>query len=237
MLKYNCIIVEDEPLAAEILVDYISQVPFLQLKSVCSDAIYAMEVLQTEKIDLIFLDIHLPKLKGMDFLESLKTPPSVIITSAYKDYAIQAFEVSVIDYLLKPIRFNRFLKAVGKINQPARTALSEPPQAGAEERKYLYFNVGKRKVKIFIDEILMIESLREYVRITTPDKNILVKFQLNEMEEMLSKNIFLRIHRSFIVSKDKISAFTATGVEIDGKQIPIGRSYKVVVISILERGC
>jgi DNA-binding LytR/AlgR family response regulator len=237
MLKYNCIIVEDEPLAAEILVDYISQVPFLQLKSVCSDAIYAMEVLQTEKIDLIFLDIHLPKLKGMDFLESLKTPPSVIITSAYKDYAIQAFEVSVIDYLLKPIRFNRFLKAVGKINQPARTASSEPSQAAAEERKYLYFNVGKRKVKIFIDEILMIESLREYVRITTPDKNILVKFQLNEMEEMLSRNNFLRIHRSFIVSKDKISAFTATGVEIDGRQIPIGRSYKEVVISILERGC
>jgi DNA-binding LytR/AlgR family response regulator len=236
MLKYNCIIVEDEPLAAEILVDYISQVPFLQLKSVCSDAIYAMEVLQTEKIDLIFLDIHLPKLKGMDFLESLKTPPSVIITSAYKDYAIQAFEVSVIDYLLKPIRFNRFLKAVGKINQPARTALSEAPQTMAEERKYLYFNVGKRKVKIFIDEILMIESLREYVRITTPDKNILVKFQLNEMEEMLSKSNFLRVHRSFIVSKDKISAFTATGVEIDGRQIPIGRSYKEVVISILERG-
>jgi DNA-binding LytR/AlgR family response regulator len=228
--------VEDEPLAAEILVDYISQVPFLQLKSVCSDAIYAMEVLQTEKIDLIFLDIHLPKLKGMDFLESLKSPPSVIITSAYKDYAIQAFEVSVIDYLLKPIRFNRFLKAVGKINQPARTALSEPTQGAADERKYLYFNVGKRKVKIFIDEILMIESLREYVRITTPDKNILVKFQLNEMEEMLSKNNFLRIHRSFIVSKDKISAFTATGVEIDGRQIPIGRSYKEVVISILERG-
>jgi DNA-binding LytR/AlgR family response regulator len=236
MLKYNCIIVEDEPLAAEILVDYISQVPFLELKSVCSDAIYAMEVLQTEKIDLIFLDIHLPKLKGMDFLESLKTPPSVIITSAYKDYAIQAFEVSVIDYLLKPIRFNRFLKAVGKINQPARTASSEPSQAAAEERKYLYFNVGKRKVKIFIDEILMIESLREYVRITTPDKNILVKFQLNEMEEMLSKNNFLRVHRSFIVSKDKISAFTATGVEIDGRQVPIGRSYKEVVISILERG-
>jgi DNA-binding LytR/AlgR family response regulator len=228
--------VEDEPLAAEILVDYISQVPFLQLKSVCSDAIYAMEVLQTEKIDLIFLDIHLPKLKGMDFLESLKTPPSVIITSAYKDYAIQAFEVSVIDYLLKPIRFNRFLKAVGKINQPARTVLSEPGHAAAEERKYLYFNVGKRRVKIFIDEILMVESLREYVRITTPDKNILVKFQLNEMEEMLSKSNFLRIHRSFIVSKDKISAFTATGVEIDGKQIPSGRSYKEVVISILERG-
>jgi DNA-binding LytR/AlgR family response regulator len=236
MLKYNCIIVEDEPLAAEILVDYISQVPFLELKSVCSDAIYAMEVLQTEKIDLIFLDIHLPKLKGMDFLESLKTPPSVIITSAYKDYAIQAFEVSVIDYLLKPIRFNRFLKAVGKINQPARTALPVPAHTATEERKYLYFNVGKRKVKIFIDEILMIESLREYVRITTRDKNILVKFQLNEMEEMLSKNIFLRIHRSFIVSKDKISAFTATGVEIDGKQIPIGRSYKEVVIAALERG-
>jgi DNA-binding LytR/AlgR family response regulator len=235
MLKYNCIIVEDEPLAAEILVDYIGQVPFLQLKSVCSDAIFAMEILQTEKIDLIFLDIHLPKLKGMDFLESLKTPPAIIITSAYKDYALQAFEASVIDYLLKPIRFNRFLKAVNKINQPVHAYSAELLTASSADRKYLYFNVGKKKVKIFIDDILLIESLREYVRITTSDKNILVKFQLNEMEELLSNNNFLRVHRSFIVSKDKICAFTATELEINDKRIPIGRSYKEFVIAALER--
>jgi len=248
MLKYNCLIVEDEPLAAEILVDYIGQVPFLELKGVCSDAIFAMEILQTEKIDLIFLDIHLPKLKGMDFLESLKVPPGVIVTSAYKDYALQAFEVGVIDYLLKPIRFNRFLKAVNKMNQPARPGGPAPAASAVGqgmmpvmspamvERKYLYFNVGKKKVKIYPDEILSIESLREYVRITTEDKSILVKYALNEMEELLSKDHFLRIHRSFIVSKDKITAFTATDVEIDGKQIPIGRSYKELVMAVLERG-
>lgn len=235
MLKYNCIVVEDEPLAAEILVDYIGQVPFLELKHVCSDAIYAMEILQTEKIDLIFLDIHLPKLKGMDFLESLKTPPAVIITSAYKDYALQAFDEGVIDYLLKPIRFNRFLKAVNKIHQPVRAVAPEPIAATGQERKYLYFNVGKKKVKIYLDEILSIESLREYVRVTTAEKSILVKFALNEVEELLSKDNFLRVHRSFIVSKDKITAFTATEVEIGGKQIPIGRSYKELVMAVLER--
>jgi DNA-binding LytR/AlgR family response regulator len=248
MLKYNCLVVEDEPLAAEILADYIGQVPFLEMKGVCSDAIFAMEILQTEKIDLIFLDIHLPKLKGMDFLESLKVAPCVIVTSAYKDYALQAFEVGVIDYLLKPIRFNRFLKAVNKMNQAVRATGPAPGASAAEagttpvmtaampDRKYLYFNVGKKKVKIYPDEILSIESLREYVRITTVDKSILVKYALNEMEELLPKDHFLRIHRSFIVSKDKITAFTATDVEIDGKQIPIGRSYKELVMAVLERG-
>jgi DNA-binding LytR/AlgR family response regulator len=236
MLKYSCLVIEDEPLAAEILVDYIRQVPFLELRSVCSDAIYAMEILQTEKIDLIFLDIHLPKLKGMDFLESLKVLPSIIITSAYKDYALQAFDVGVIDYLLKPIRFNRFLRAVSKINQPNRAHTAEFPAAGATERKHVYFNVGKKRVKIYLDEILYVESLRDYVQISTPDKSILVKYNITEMEGVLSNEHFLRIHRSFIVSKSKITAFTATDVEIGGKQIPIGRSYKDLVISLLEGG-
>jgi DNA-binding LytR/AlgR family response regulator len=233
MLKYSCIIVEDEPLAAEVLSDYINQVPFLELKGVCSDAIYAMEVLQGEKIDLIFLDIHLPKLKGLEFLESLKNPPAVIITSAYNEYALQGFDLNVVDYLLKPIRFNRFLKAVNKLKQQQDGTLpSSTPVPG--DRLYIFFNVGKKRVKIYLDEILFIESLREYVRITTGDKSILTKFQLSEIEGLLAKNNFLRIHRSFIVAKDKIEAFTATDVEIAGKQIPIGRSYKELVISLLE---
>jgi DNA-binding LytR/AlgR family response regulator len=236
MLKYSCIIVEDEPLAAEVLTDYVKQVPFLVMKAVCVDAIYAMEMLQTEKIDLIFLDIHLPKLKGFEFLESLKSPPRVIITSAYKEYALQAFELNVIDYLLKPIRFSRFLKAVNKLRQEQETGLSVSAPAAPHERNYFFFNVGKKKVKVFLDEILYIESLREYVRITTREKGILTKFQLSEIEELLSRNNFLRVHRSFIVSKDKISAFTATDVEINNKSIPIGRSYKELVIAVLERG-
>ncbi|MEP6466769.1 MAG: LytTR family DNA-binding domain-containing protein [Parafilimonas sp.] len=234
MLKYNCIIVEDEPLAAEVLTDYIHQVPFLQLSDVCTDAIFAMEKLQSEKIDLMFLDIHLPKLKGLDFLETLKTPPHVIVTSAYKDYALQGYELNVIDYLLKPIRFNRFLKAVSKLNQHTPQTVNAPTNTINTERRSFFFNVGKKRVKIFIDEILYIESLREYVRITTKDKSILTKFQLNEIEDLLSKNNFLRIHRSFIAAKDKIAAFTATDVEINNKSIPIGRSYKELVLSVLQ---
>src|SRR5882757_3550846 len=139
MLKYSCIIVEDEPLSAEILTDYIKQVPFLELKTVCVDAIYAMEILQKEKIDLIFLDIHLPRIKGLEFLESLRNPPPVIIVSAYKEYALQGFELNVIDYLLKPVRFSRFLKSVNKLHQqqpvPSLPAASGMPG----ERTYFFF--------------------------------------------------------------------------------------------------
>jgi DNA-binding LytR/AlgR family response regulator len=233
MLKYSCIIVEDEPLAVEILTDYINQIPFLELKYVCGDAIYAMEVLQQEKIDLIFLDIHLPKLKGIDFLESLKYPPRVIITSAYQEYALQAFDGNVTDYLLKPIRFSRFLKAVNKLNQQA-PILAAIPGLSLPERKFLFFNVAKKKVKIYLDEIFYIESLREYVRITAQGTTIMTKFPLNEVEDLFASNNFIRVHRSFIVSKERITAFSATEVEINGIQIPIGRTYKEFVLSVLE---
>ncbi len=233
MQQYNCIIVEDEPLAAEVLQDYIRQVPFLQLRGICADAIYALEMLQTEKIDLIFLDIHLPKLKGLDFLRTLQHPPHIIIVSAYHEYALQGYEYNVIDYLLKPVEFNRFLMAVNKLRQPApiETNIQVTSQTG--ERPYLFFNVSKKKVKIFLDEVLYIESLKEYIRIFTKTKSVLTKFQLGQIEELLAKNNFLRVHRSFIVAKDKIEAFSATDIEINGKQIPIGRSYKDIVQSVL----
>ena len=235
MGKYNCIIVEDEPLAAEILADYIRQVPFLELQGTCTDAIYAMELLQRQKIDLIFLDIHLPKLKGLEFLESLKTVPHVIITSAYPEYALQAFDVDVTDYLLKPIRFTRFLKAVNKLNSQQDNAAAAVLPVQHTERAFLFFNVGKKKVKVFFDEILYVESLREYVRITTAEKSILTKFQLHELEELLPKNDFIRLHRSFIVARNKVTAFTATDVEVNNKLIPIGRSYKELILSIFDR--
>src|SRR3569833_2378075 len=157
MLKYNCLIVEDEPLSAEILTDYVRQVPFLELRAVCADAIYAMELLQKERIDLLFLDIHLPKLKGREFLESLRNPPHVIIVSAYKEYALTAFELLVVDYLLMPIRFSRFLKAVNKLNQSSPESKALPSPVETHERTYFFFSVGKKKVKVFLDEILYIE--------------------------------------------------------------------------------
>src|ERR1700734_3226463 len=154
MQTYNCIIIEDEPLAAEVLQDYISQVPFLKLVSSCSDAFYAMESLQSNDIDLMFLDIHLPKMKGLDLIKVLKNPPKIIITTAYQEYALQGYEFNVIDYLLKPIEFSRFLKAVNKMEQAKEIVLPSRPAALPGERMYLFFNVGKKKVKVFLDEIL-----------------------------------------------------------------------------------
>jgi DNA-binding LytR/AlgR family response regulator len=234
MQTYNCIIVEDEPLAAEVLQDYIRQVPFLKMAGCCTDAFFAMESLQKFDIDLMFLDIHLPRMKGLDLINVLKKPPKIIITSAYQEYALQGYEFNVLDYLLKPIEFSRFLKAVNKIEQIKETKLPIKAAASPGERTYIFFNVGKKKVKIFLDEILYIESMKEYIRVNTKSKSLLTKYKLNQMDELLNENDFLRIHRSFIVAKDKIEAFSATEVELGGKRLPIGRSYKELVMSVLE---
>ena len=234
MQKITCLIVEDEPLAAEVLEDYIRQVPFLQLADICVDAIFALEILQRVKIDLIFLDMHLPKMKGLDFIKTLNNPPQIIITSAHQDYALQGYELSVVDYLLKPIEFNRFISAVNKAYQQIEVSRLMTSSKNISERPFLFFNVGKKKAKMFLDEILYIESLKEYIKIVSKHKSILTKFQLGQTEELLQNSNFLRIHRSFIVAKDKIDAFSATDVEIQGKLIPIGRSYKEQVYARLE---
>lgn len=234
MEKYNCIIVEDEPLAAEILKDYIDQVPFLNLIAICEDAIYALDVLQKGKIDLIFLDINLPKLKGFDFIKTLKYPPNIIITTAYHEYALLGYEFNVVDYLMKPIAFNRFLVAVNKL-KVSNEAMPTLVSIQENEREYLFFNVSKKKVKVYFDEILYIESVREYINVVTTSKAILAKFQLSQIEALLPKSHFIRIHRSFIIAKNKIDAFSATDVEISNKQIPIGRSYKELVLSVIEK--
>jgi len=234
MEKYNCIIVEDEPLAAEVLEDYIKQIPFLELKGICEDAIFALEFLQKQKIDVVFLDIHLPRLKGLDFIKTLKNPPQIIITTAYRDYALEGYELNVVDFLLKPINFNRFLMAVNKLRtQHAGEILFSAPATTISERPHLFINVNKKRVKVFLDEILYIESKKEYISIVTKERSFLTKFQLGEIEEHLAKNNFIRVHRSFIVSSEKINAFSATEIEIGGLQIPIGRSYKELVVNQL----
>lgn len=235
MPQYNCIIVEDEPLAAEVLQDYIEQVPFLKLNHICTDAIMAMQVLQEEKIDLIFLDIHLPKLKGLDFVSTLKNPPNVIITTAYHEYALRGYELNVLDYLLKPIEFSRFLTAVNKLSSLTEPTTQIVAGETAGEREHFFFNVSKKKIKVYLDEVLYIESLKEYIKVVTKAKPIVTKFQLGEIEELLPEKKFIRIHRSFIVAKDKIDAFTATDVEINGNTIPIGRGYKETVLALLDK--
>ena len=224
MSKIKCIIVEDEPLAAKVLFDYVSQVPFLELKGTFKDAILATEHLRENTVDLIFLDIHLPKLKGMAFLKTLTHPPAVIITTAYHQYAVEGFSMNVTDYLLKPIEFERFLVAVNKV----KAAQSEKHKAN-EENDFIFLNVQKRKVKILFSEIVYIESQREYIKIVTTKKEYISKMSTHEIEDLLPSNLFKRIHRSFIVSVKMIESYTSEAVEVNGMSIPIGRGYRDIL--------
>jgi two-component system LytT family response regulator len=225
MSKIQCIIVEDEPLAVKVLSDYISQVPFLDLKGSFKDAILATEFLHHQAVDLIFLDIHLPKLKGMAFLKTLTHPPAVIITTAYHQYAVESFSLNVTDYLLKPIAFERFLVAVNKLRktEPER---QQNLASHKETKDHLFLNVQKKKVKILFSDILYIESQREYIRIVTAGKEYLSKMGTHEIEALLPPHLFKRIHRSFIVSVNRIDSYTAEMVEVSGVHIPIGRGYR-----------
>lgn len=222
MPKITCIIIEDEPLAAKVLSDYISEVPFLELQQVFKDAILATEFLLHHEVDLIFLDIHLPKLKGMAFLKTLANPPAVIVTTAYHQYAVEGFNLNVTDYLLKPFEFERFLTAVNKANTSQRKSPNE-------DKDFIFVNVQKRKVKILFAEILYIESQREYIKIVTSKSEHLSKMSTNEIEDILPAHLFKRIHRSFIVAIGQIDSYTAEMIEMKGISIPIGRGYKDVI--------
>jgi DNA-binding LytR/AlgR family response regulator len=227
MSKIKCIIVEDEPLATKVLSDYISQVPFLELQGAFKDAILASDWLREHHPDLIFLDIHLPKLKGMAFLKTLTHPPAIIITTAYHQYAVEGFNLNVTDYLLKPFEFERFLTAVTKVRtaQGERVRTNEPE----EIKDHLFLNVQKKKVKILFSEIIYIESQEEYIKLVTTKKVYFSKITTNEMEALLPANLFKRIHRSYIVSVNKIDSYNSEMVEVNGISIPIGRSYRHII--------
>ncbi len=233
MKRYNCLVVEDEPLAAEILTDYIAQVPFLHCVAVCRDSIYALQVLQREKIDVMFLDIHLPKMKGLDFVRTLQYPPQVIITTAYRDYALEGYEVNAVDYLVKPVSFPRFLTAVNKLRQDL--TLAPPVPEAANELPYLLININKKKIRVPVEEILYIESKKDYIDIVTIDKVYTTKYQLGEIEQELSADAFIRIHRSYIAARHKITAYSATRAELGAMLLPIGRAYRDSVLQILGK--
>jgi DNA-binding LytR/AlgR family response regulator len=211
MSDISCIIVEDEPLAAKVLSDYI----------------LATEYLRDNTVGLIFLDIHLPKLKGMAFLKTLPNPPDVIITTAYHQYAVEGFNLNVTDYLLKPFDFERFLNAVNKVKS-AKPEKTEPVET-SEVKEYLFLNVQKKKMKILFSEIVYIESQREYIKIVTTKSEYTTKMSTHEIESLLPPALFKRIHRSFIVALKKIDSYTAETVDVNGVSIPIGKGYREVL--------
>lgn len=227
MSKIKCIIVEDEPLAVKVLSDYIFQVPFLELRETFKDAIHATDYLRDNDINLIFLDIHLPKLKGMAFLKTLIHPPAIIVTTAYHQYAVEGFNLNVTDYLLKPFDFERFLIAVNKVKTTQEE--KQKPNESGETKGYLFLTVQKKKVKILFPEILYIESQREYIKIVTTKNEYLSKISTHEIEGLLPADLFKRIHRSFIISINKIESYTAETVEVNGVSLPVGRAYRDVL--------
>jgi two-component system LytT family response regulator len=233
MYKIKCIIIEDEPLAVKVLKDYINDVPFLELQETFKDAILATEFLRHSSVDLIFLDIHLPKLKGMSFLRTLANPPAVIITTAYHQYAVEGFDLNVTDYLLKPFDFERFLVAVTKVRgiqsvqlvQPIRPI--QPEKSGdIEPRDFFFLTVQKKKVKIFFGDIVFIESQREYIKVVTVGHEYISKMSTHEIEGILPGHLFKRVHRSFIISIRRIESYTAEQIQMNGVSIPIGKGYR-----------
>jgi len=229
-MKIKTLIVDDEPHAIEIIEKYIENFPEIELISKCHNAIQAFQILQQNRIDLIFLDIKMPGLLGTDFIRSLKHPPRVIFTTAYQDYALEGFDLSAVDYLLKPIPFDRFLKAIDKVfalykvnNQ--KISIAEKPAAQKSD-VFLYLRVERKMVKVNVDDIFWIESLKDYIKVVLKDKVLISKQKISLLEELLPEEKFMRIHRSFIVSLSKIESYHAYSVELLGVELPIGRNYK-----------
>jgi DNA-binding LytR/AlgR family response regulator len=234
-MSIKCIIVDDEPLAIEILESYVSKIEQLHRVGSFRNAVTAFTFLQQHPVDLIFLDIQMPKLSGIDFLKTLKQPPKVIFTTAFRDYALEGFELEIVDYLLKPIPFERFLKAVAKVLHQPSAAVSSSPKQEVISDNYVYFKVDKKMIKTKMTDVLYIESIKDYVKVKTSDKEIVTQQKISYLEESLPREQFLRIHRSFIVNLEKIDAYTATDVEIGKHSIPIGRNYKNDVMKILAK--
>lgn len=231
----RCMIVDDEPPAREIIRRYIEQVPLLELVAECGNALQAFAILQQQSVDLIFLDIHLPQLNGNDFLKALQNPPKVIFTTAYSEYALEGYELNVVDYLMKPIPFDRFLKAVNKVYQSAGAKPeTAPTQENTKVDSFVYFRADRKMVKVMLQDILYIESMKDYVKVFTTAGTIITKQSISSVEAMLPEKRFIRTHRSYIVSTDHIKSFTAELIEINNTEIPIGKLFRNEVLKILN---
>ncbi len=236
-MNIRCLIVDDEPLAQDILETYVKKIPNLELVGKCSNAIEAMQVLKEESIDLLFQDIQMPEITGLDFIRSLNNPPQVIFTTAYANYAVEGFNLDAVDYLLKPISFDRFLKAVNKAEGRLTKDSSESSAGGANEPDdYVFVKTDKKMVKVKYKEIQYVEGLKDYVMIYIEGGRLVTLMTMKSLEAQLPDQMFKRIHKSYIISVDKINAIVGHMVEIDGaeKLIPIGNSYKDGFFKIIE---
>lgn len=231
-MSISCLIVEDEPLARNLMTDYVRKVPFLNLVKACSSPIEALEVLRTTPIDLLFLDVQMPEITGISFLKSLQKKPQVILTTAYSEYALEGYELDVTDYLLKPITFDRFLKAVDKVSQRLQTPTPEVKTTDAAD--YIFVKDGTKLVKVRWNDIMYIEGLKDYVTIHTRQQKVVSLQRLKIMEDQLPKEKFMRVHNSFIVAVDAIDVVMKDKVQIGEQLIPIGDTYRKTFKEFIE---
>ncbi|HJS55524.1 MAG TPA: LytTR family DNA-binding domain-containing protein [Chitinophagaceae bacterium] len=228
--KIRCLVIDDEPPAQVVLKKYIGQVERLELAGTCNSAVEAISFLQTEPVDLLFLDIQMPGLLGTKFVRTLNNPPKVIFTTAYRKFAVEGFELNVVDYLLKPISFERFLTGVNKIFQlnlqPASGKRQVPETDPESNHPFLYLRSDRKMVKVLFNDILYVESLKDYIKIVTVNKTIITRQSISSLEQMLPKDAFLRIHRSYIVAMNRIDSFNGEKIDIAKNELPIGRLFK-----------
>lgn len=237
-MKLRCLLIDDEPPALKVLVRYISEIGGMEIAGQCQNAIEALEVLRQKQVDVIFLDIKMPRIIGTEFLKNLSHPPKIIFVTAYREYAVDGFELDAVDYLVKPVSFERFFKAITKLNrlvgqETSTTTTSDAPNSAA----FVYLKVDKDMKKVFVNNIQYIESWKNYIKIfLTGDKNFLVKQSISAMENLFSEHKFMRVHRSYIISLDKVSGYNNISLQLGGHEIPIGRLYKQAVMERLQLG-
>ncbi|WP_432412470.1 LytR/AlgR family response regulator transcription factor [Rasiella sp. SM2506] len=232
-MKITCLIIDDEPLAIQVIKAHLDKIPGIEIISTFQNPVEALDMIKSTKIDLIFLDIEMPLLSGIEFLKTLQHPPKVIFTTAYRNYATESYELDVVDYLLKPISFTRFFKAINKYKNLVNINTVEATVKEEESNNHVYVNANKKFIKLNFNDILYVESIKDYVKVYLHDKSVITKDSISNFEYKLP-NEFLRIHRSFIVNTNKVTAFTKVDVEIGKREIPIGASYKDTVVSFLK---
>lgn len=235
-MKLRCLLIDDEPPALKLLARYISAINGLEIVGQCRNAIEALDVLHQKTVDVIFLDIKMPRIIGTEFLKNLSHPPKVIFVTAYREYAVDGFELDAVDYLVKPVSFERFFKSITKLKRLMGQEVSNASmQDGSNTSAFVYLKVDRDMKKVFINDIEYIESWKDYVMVfLTGDKHFLVKQSISAMENLLSDHKFMRVHRSYMVSLDKVSGYNGLSVQLDHKEIPIGRLYKQTVMERLQ---
>ncbi|GAA3562176.1 response regulator transcription factor [Snuella lapsa] len=223
-MKIKCLIIDDEPLAINVVKNYLQQIEDADLVDTFGNAIDALNFLKHNTVDVIFLDINMPVLDGLNFIKSLENPPLIIITTAYSDFAVETYELDALDYLIKPIEFPRFMKAINKIYR--RLDINKASTNREKQRPYLFIKIDKKKMKkVFLDEILIIESLKDYLKISTTSGKYIIHSTLSDFTNLLPSKDFIRIHRSYTIAINKIDAIEGNSIEIDGIKYVIGRSY------------